>query len=158
MKRFAIRNRRDARRMYAPTDAKRRPGAPTDAILFASIRACILLAAWRFRIANLFICACTQQSINIKQNTTSTHFFKIMTTSIYIHEICKVKLKHMIYVPPSHSQDARVGNVTRRRTVQTAAAMEYPILVPFIFISTTRRISVVPLCTFISYIDYGVYI
>jgi hypothetical protein len=64
----------------------------------------------------------------------------------------------MIYVPALHSQEARVGNVMRRRVIQTAADMEYPILVLFISIGTTRRISVVPLCTFISYIDYGVYI
>jgi hypothetical protein len=59
MKRFAIRNRHAARRMHALTDARiasvRAPG-----LLFASVGAYILLAARRFRIANLFIRACMQ--------------------------------------------------------------------------------------------------
>jgi hypothetical protein len=60
MKRFVIRNRHTARRMHALIDAKRIASIGAPGLLFASVGAYILLAARRFRIANLFICACMQ--------------------------------------------------------------------------------------------------
>jgi hypothetical protein len=60
MKRFAIHYRYAARRMHALTDAKRIASIGALGLIFASVGAYILLAARRFCIANLFICACMQ--------------------------------------------------------------------------------------------------